>query len=184
MRIPRCALGICMLYLHLIVAGKIGAEEGTRPPTPLRVHGPEPCPSANSATSASDHVAGRPTGRLDGRDYAIYSTGQAKGVKPWAIDIRRMPFSRRKSKPGKSKPRRSKPRKPAAPASPPIDNEQVKQLRLLAHDLSNALEAILQACYLLNRAKARADTRRWSQLIDSASQDAGRITREIRLALR
>jgi hypothetical protein len=31
---------------------KIGAEEGTRTPTPLRVHGPEPCASANSATSA------------------------------------------------------------------------------------------------------------------------------------
>ena len=31
---------------------RIGAEEGTRTPTPLRVHGPEPCASANSATSA------------------------------------------------------------------------------------------------------------------------------------
>ncbi len=30
-----------------------GAEEGTRTPTPLRVHGPEPCASANSATSAT-----------------------------------------------------------------------------------------------------------------------------------
>jgi hypothetical protein len=29
-----------------------GAEEGTRTPTPLPVHGPEPCASANSATSA------------------------------------------------------------------------------------------------------------------------------------
>src|SRR5260221_5594359 len=81
MRIPRCALGICMLYLHLIVAGKIGAEEGTRTPTPLRVHGPEPCASANSATSASDHNAGRP-GRLEGRCYGIYSTGVMRGVKP------------------------------------------------------------------------------------------------------
>src|SRR6202000_1063463 len=31
---------------------RTGAEEGTRTPTPLRVHGPEPCASANSATSA------------------------------------------------------------------------------------------------------------------------------------
>src|SRR5581483_10329104 len=30
----------------------LGAEEGTRTPTPLRAHGPEPCASANSATSA------------------------------------------------------------------------------------------------------------------------------------
>jgi hypothetical protein len=29
-----------------------GAEGGTRTPTPLRAHGPEPCASANSATSA------------------------------------------------------------------------------------------------------------------------------------
>jgi hypothetical protein len=33
-----------------------GAEEGTRTPTPLRVHGPEPCASANSATSASRNL--------------------------------------------------------------------------------------------------------------------------------
>src|ERR1700678_3132965 len=33
----------------------IGAEEGTRTPTPLRVHGPEPCASANSATPAQTH---------------------------------------------------------------------------------------------------------------------------------
>ena len=31
---------------------EVGAEEGTRTPTPSRVHGPEPCASANSATSA------------------------------------------------------------------------------------------------------------------------------------
>src|SRR5208337_1204431 len=31
-----------------------GAEEGTRTPTPLRVRGPEPRASANSATSARD----------------------------------------------------------------------------------------------------------------------------------
>ena len=31
---------------------KFGAEEGTRTPTPLRVRGPEPRASANSATSA------------------------------------------------------------------------------------------------------------------------------------
>jgi hypothetical protein len=29
-----------------------GAIEGTRTPTPLPVHGPEPCASANSATMA------------------------------------------------------------------------------------------------------------------------------------
>jgi hypothetical protein len=38
---------------------EIGAEEGTRTPTPLRVHGPEPCASANSATSARINPAQR-----------------------------------------------------------------------------------------------------------------------------
>src|ERR1700733_6757994 len=38
--------------LNQAVNSKAGAEEGTRTPTPLRVHGPEPCASANSATSA------------------------------------------------------------------------------------------------------------------------------------
>src|SRR5271167_2131813 len=36
------------------VSMSYGAEEGTRTPTPLRVHGPEPCASANSATSARE----------------------------------------------------------------------------------------------------------------------------------
>jgi hypothetical protein len=36
----------------LIINYLVHAEEGTRTPTPLRAHGPEPCASANSATSA------------------------------------------------------------------------------------------------------------------------------------
>ncbi len=39
--------------------GDFGAEEGTRTPTPLRVHGPEPCASANSATSARERLLRR-----------------------------------------------------------------------------------------------------------------------------
>ena len=35
----------------------VGAEERTRTFTPLRVHGPEPCASANSATSAHSLLA-------------------------------------------------------------------------------------------------------------------------------
>src|SRR6202046_1244203 len=40
------------LGLSLIILKRFGAEEGTRTPTPLRVRGPEPRASANSATSA------------------------------------------------------------------------------------------------------------------------------------
>ena len=62
--------------------------------------------------------------------------------------------------------------------------DEVARLRILAHDLSNSLEAILQATYLLQQAKIEGEGRRWVQLIDSSSQDAVRINREIRKALR
>src|SRR5437588_5550365 len=43
----------------------LGAIEGTRTPTPLPVHGPEPCASANSATMAiwTCNAAAAPKGR-------------------------------------------------------------------------------------------------------------------------
>jgi hypothetical protein len=56
-----------------------GAEEGTRTPTPLRVHGPEPCASANSATSAL--MGARQTPALR-REYLIYFRGFLGCVKP------------------------------------------------------------------------------------------------------
>ena len=62
--------------------------------------------------------------------------------------------------------------------------DEVAGLRVLAHDLSNSLEAILQATYLLQQAKIEGEGQRWVQLIDSSSQDAVRINREIRKALR
>jgi signal transduction histidine kinase len=70
----------------------------------------------------------------------------------------------------------------AGPKSQKAD--EVAQLRVLAHDLSNSLEAILQATYLLQQAKIEGDSRRWVQLIDSSSREAARINREIRKALR
>ena len=41
----------------------LGAIEGTRTPTPLPVHGPEPCASANSATMASGLQSRQPERR-------------------------------------------------------------------------------------------------------------------------
>jgi len=58
------------------------------------------------------------------------------------------------------------------------------QIRTLAHDLSNALEAILQAAYLLGQSRLEDDPKRWAQLIDSSSQEAARLNREIRKLLR
>jgi K+-sensing histidine kinase KdpD len=62
--------------------------------------------------------------------------------------------------------------------------EEVAQLRALAHDLSNALEAILQASYLLSHGRLDTESKRWAHLIETSSEQAARINREIRKLLR
>ncbi|MBV9625387.1 MAG: hypothetical protein JOZ14_15560 [Acidobacteria bacterium] len=62
--------------------------------------------------------------------------------------------------------------------------EEIAHLRALSHDLSNSLEAILQACYLLRQTSLGDDGKRWVQIIDSSSQEAARLNREIRKLLR
>ena len=73
---------------------------------------------------------------------------------------------------------------PAAPGAAPDNNDEVAQLRVLAHDLSNALEAILQASYLLGQAKLDESSQRWAQLIEKSSAEAAKINRELRRVLR
>jgi hypothetical protein len=68
--------------------------------------------------------------------------------------------------------------------SPKIPPEINTKLRTLAHDLSNAIETVMQAGYLLGQAKLDEDTKKWVGLIDNASRDAARINREIRDILR
>ncbi len=58
------------------------------------------------------------------------------------------------------------------------------KLRSLAHDLSNSLETILQASYLLAQCNLEETPKKWSGLIDQASRDAVRINRELREILR
>lgn len=65
-----------------------------------------------------------------------------------------------------------------------VKQDEVAQLRALAHDLSNALEAILQASYLLSQSKLDESTRRWAQLIGNSSEQAAKINREMRKHLR
>jgi signal transduction histidine kinase len=62
--------------------------------------------------------------------------------------------------------------------------DEIAQLRALAHDLSNSLEAILQASYLLGQGKLEPESKRWAQLIETSSNEAARINREMRKALR
>jgi hypothetical protein len=58
------------------------------------------------------------------------------------------------------------------------------ELRRLAHDLSNAIETILQASYLLGQAKLPGDLRKWTHMVEKAAEDAARLNREIRDVLR
>ena len=67
---------------------------------------------------------------------------------------------------------------------PKLPSDVVKQLRSLAHDLSNSLETILQASYLLGQSKTDANGRKWGQMIETAAQDAARVNREIRAILK
>ncbi len=59
-----------------------------------------------------------------------------------------------------------------------------KELRTLAHDLSNSIETIMQATYLLSQAKFDDANRKWLDLIDQATRDAAKINRELRDLLR
>lgn len=68
--------------------------------------------------------------------------------------------------------------------TPKIPLEISTKLRSLAHDLSNAIETVMQAGYLLGQAKLDEETKKWVSLIDTASREAARINREIREILR
>ena len=65
-----------------------------------------------------------------------------------------------------------------------IPAELAKELRTLAHDLSNALETIVQATYLISQAGPPENSRRWVEMIDEASQEAVRINQKLRQILR
>jgi nitrogen-specific signal transduction histidine kinase len=63
-------------------------------------------------------------------------------------------------------------------------DETTLHLRRLAHDLSNSLETIVQAAYLLEQATLDEKVRKWSKLIDTAAKDAVRLNRQIREILK
>jgi len=62
--------------------------------------------------------------------------------------------------------------------------KDVTQLRSLAHDLSNSLEAIMQASYLLAQSKLQGESKRWAELLESSANEAAKINREMRKLLR
>ncbi len=73
---------------------------------------------------------------------------------------------------------------PATEENKKSQSETVAKLRILSHDLSNYIETIMQASYLLGQAKLDENNKKWLEMIDKASQDAARVNREIREILR
>jgi nitrogen-specific signal transduction histidine kinase len=76
-----------------------------------------------------------------------------------------------------------------APATKMSTEEKIpialsKELRSLAHDLSNSIECIMQACYLLNTSKLDETSKKWAEMIDQGARDAAQINRQIRDILR
>jgi len=65
-----------------------------------------------------------------------------------------------------------------------MPSELTVSLRGLAHDLSNSIETIMQASYLLAQCPLDENGKKWLGLIDNATRDAARINREIREILR
>jgi len=65
-----------------------------------------------------------------------------------------------------------------------IPAELSQQLRKLAHDLSNSMETVMQASYLLGQSSLDENNKKWLALIDQAARDAARINRELRELLR
>lgn len=73
---------------------------------------------------------------------------------------------------------------PATDENKKVQAETIAKLRTLSHDLSNYIETIMQASYLLAQTKLDDNNKKWLELIDKASQDAARVNREIREILR
>ncbi len=65
-----------------------------------------------------------------------------------------------------------------------LDPEITAQLRKLAHDLSNSIETVIQASYLLNQTKLDAQSKKWARMIEAAADEAAHINRGIREVLR
>jgi hypothetical protein len=66
---------------------------------------------------------------------------------------------------------------PNAPSIPP---EQAKEIRRLSHDLSNALEIIVQANYLLSGISHDESAKQWIHLLDNGVLQAAGINRSLR----
>jgi hypothetical protein len=61
-----------------------------------------------------------------------------------------------------------------------IPLEQAEKIRTYSHDLSNALEIIIQTSYLLGMLELDENGRQWRQMLDQGVQQAARVNRDLR----
>jgi hypothetical protein len=155
-----------------------GAEGGTRTPTPLRVHGPEPCASANSATTATVCIPKVPenfsreplvlqTRRLLSMRLPDYTLEEQTTLPPHGGMLSLMTKA------------------PDSLTQPASDSEMIPEdlaieIRKLAHDLSNALEIIVQTSYLLSTVELKEPATDWLRMLDSGVQKALDINLSLR----
>jgi hypothetical protein len=78
----------------------------------------------------------------------------------------------------------SKSARPAPIAPDKIPAPVAAEVRRLAHDLSNALEIIIQASYLLQMTNPEAQAKRWATMVDQGAQQAATINRKLREYIR
>jgi hypothetical protein len=71
---------------------------------------------------------------------------------------------------------------PVSAASIPPDI--ATEMRRLAHDLSNALEIIVQTSYLLGTLELSENGKQWLQLLDKGVHQATDLNRELRQYIR
>lgn len=69
---------------------------------------------------------------------------------------------------------------PALPGDDNIPEAHAVEIRRLAHDLSNALEIVLQTSYLLSTVELKAPAKDWLEMLDGGVNKA----LELNLALR
>jgi hypothetical protein len=67
-----------------------------------------------------------------------------------------------------------------SPQPRPIPDEQAKEIRRLSHDLSNALEIVLQTSFLLGTVPLDEDAKKWRQMLDNGVQQAAEINKKLR----
>ncbi|HEV2275144.1 MAG TPA: hypothetical protein VGR96_13320 [Acidobacteriaceae bacterium] len=65
-----------------------------------------------------------------------------------------------------------------------IPSEQAAQIRRFSHDLSNALEIVVQANYLLGTVNLDETAKQWTQILDQGVRQATQINRDLREYIR